>query len=144
MNIESFMQELETWLDTPFHHQGRCKGIGVDCIGLIVKAAEAQGVKLPDETGYKRFEHGDKLVEKINLVANLVESEDDLQIGDVIFYRWSCDATPQRTNHLAVYCGDGLIIHADGSPVVKRVTKARVHFQPEAFIRGIYRFKEEI
>jgi len=30
------VNEVRTWLDTPFQHQGRLKGVACDCIGLIV------------------------------------------------------------------------------------------------------------
>lgn len=29
----------KTWIGTPFHHQGRVKGVGVDCLGLLVGVA---------------------------------------------------------------------------------------------------------
>ena len=28
-----------TWLGTPYHHQGRVKGAGVDCGGLVIGVA---------------------------------------------------------------------------------------------------------
>jgi cell wall-associated NlpC family hydrolase len=31
-------------LDTPFHHQGRLKGVGVDCIGLVMGVARELGI----------------------------------------------------------------------------------------------------
>ncbi len=37
------------WLGTPFHHQARQKGIGCDCLGLIIGIAEE--LQLPSRTG---------------------------------------------------------------------------------------------
>lgn len=42
------------WLDTPFHHQGRLKGVGVDCIGLVVGVARELGVGIYDEAELAR------------------------------------------------------------------------------------------
>src|SRR5260370_41141523 len=35
------------WLGTPFRHQGRIKGKGVDCAGLVLSVAQELGVALP-------------------------------------------------------------------------------------------------
>lgn len=37
----AIIQEARTWLGTPFKHQGRLKGQGVDCLGLLVGVAAA-------------------------------------------------------------------------------------------------------
>lgn len=36
--------EAKTWLMTPYHHQGRIKGAGVDCAMLLAEVYEAAGV----------------------------------------------------------------------------------------------------
>lgn len=41
-----------TYKGTPFRHQGRAKGAGVDCIGLIVCAAREAGIGVQDRTDY--------------------------------------------------------------------------------------------
>jgi cell wall-associated NlpC family hydrolase len=41
-----------SWLGTPFHHQGRLKGVGVDCAGVIVGTAAELGLSAFDRTGY--------------------------------------------------------------------------------------------
>ena len=33
---DSIVAEARTWLDTPYLHQGRRKGHGVDCLGLVI------------------------------------------------------------------------------------------------------------
>jgi len=40
------------WLGTPFHHQGRLKGVGVDCAGVIAEVARELGVADVDLRGY--------------------------------------------------------------------------------------------
>jgi hypothetical protein len=41
--------EARGWLNTPFRHQGRVKGVGVDCLGLLVGVAAA--LDLRSKTG---------------------------------------------------------------------------------------------
>ena len=36
--------EAETWLRTPYHHMGRVKGGGTDCLMLLAEVYEAVGV----------------------------------------------------------------------------------------------------
>lgn len=44
--------EAETWLGTPFHHQGRVKGAGVDCAMLLAEVYERCGLIAPVDPGY--------------------------------------------------------------------------------------------
>lgn len=41
---QQIVAEARTWLDTRYLHQGRRKGVGVDCIGLAGMVALATGV----------------------------------------------------------------------------------------------------
>lgn len=40
------------WLGTPFHHQGRVLGVGVDCVGVVIGVARQLGISDFDLTGY--------------------------------------------------------------------------------------------
>jgi len=45
MNRRSLViAEVETWLRTPYHHMGRIKGGGTDCLMLLAEVYEAAGV----------------------------------------------------------------------------------------------------
>lgn len=37
-------------LGTPYHHQGRTPGVGLDCIGLVMAVAARLGVRTTDDT----------------------------------------------------------------------------------------------
>lgn len=41
---ELVAKEAETWIRTPFHHEGRVKGAGVDCLMLLAEVYERVGV----------------------------------------------------------------------------------------------------
>lgn len=38
------VREARTWIGTRFHHQGRLKGVGCDCAGLVIGVANALGI----------------------------------------------------------------------------------------------------
>ena len=38
------VEEAETWLKTPYHHMGRIKSVGVDCLTLLAEVYEACGI----------------------------------------------------------------------------------------------------
>ncbi|MDG1286754.1 MAG: hypothetical protein P8P30_04220 [Rickettsiales bacterium] len=35
----AIIEAARGWIDTPFHHQGRVKTVGVDCLGLLIGVA---------------------------------------------------------------------------------------------------------
>jgi hypothetical protein len=64
LGLEAAIQdEARSWLGTPFKHQGRMKGVGCDCLGLLIGVAKALnlqgrgGQKLADldNLGYGHF-----------------------------------------------------------------------------------------
>ena len=73
------------WLGTPFHHQGRLKGVGVDCAGLILGVAAELGIAALDRRGYGRRPDSEELRrlcdEQMRRVALV-----DAQPGDVLLF----------------------------------------------------------
>lgn len=53
-----FIAEAMTWIGTPYRHQGRLKGVSVDCIGLPIGIAHALGISEFDFTHYDRRPDG--------------------------------------------------------------------------------------
>ena len=41
---ERVRSEALTWLGTPYHHQGRVKGVGVDCGQILISIYEKAGI----------------------------------------------------------------------------------------------------
>jgi cell wall-associated NlpC family hydrolase len=48
----AIVAEATTWLGTPFHHQGRVKGAGVDCAMLLAEVYERSGLTPRVDPGY--------------------------------------------------------------------------------------------
>lgn len=104
--------EARTWVGTPFHHQARIKGVGVDCAGLVIGVARGLGL-VPegfDVTGYQRSPDGVSLVAYCEQHMTRI-SRDALQPGDVIVIRWRHH--PQHLGIVGDYLHGGLsLIHA--------------------------------
>ena len=92
-------------LGTPFHHQGRAPGVGLDCIGLIVVALRAAGVAVRDRTDYGPRPDG------LSLIAALedhgAKPASDIQAGDILVFRY--DNQPQ---HVALATAPEAMIHS--------------------------------
>ncbi len=41
---QAVVAEAANWLRTPYHHMGRIKGVGVDCLTLLAEVYERSGV----------------------------------------------------------------------------------------------------
>jgi NlpC/P60 family putative phage cell wall peptidase len=119
------------FLGTPFHHQGRQKGMGLDCIGLVVVALRANGILVRDRMDYGRRPDG------VSLIAALQEHGAarvaTRQAGDVLLFRF--DRQPQ---HVALATGEGRMIHAYAP--VGRVVETEIGASWQRRLVGIYRF----
>ena len=100
-----------SWLGTPYHHQGRAKGAGVDCIGLIIGVAKGLGVSQFDTLSYGRLPSGAALREGLQAHAHAAQGA--WLPGQIVLLRF--DAEPAHLGILGDYPGsaNGLsLIHA--------------------------------
>jgi len=101
-----------TWIGTPFHHQARSKGIGVDCAGVIIGVGRELGLVSPDFDigGYPRVPDGTSFLRWCDAYMNRVE-RDAMRPGDAVVVKF--DSDPQHIGLLGDYRHGGLsIIHA--------------------------------
>lgn len=103
--------EARSWLGTPWVHQHRTKGVGVDCAGLVIGVARALGLVPPamDVNHYARTPDGsllatcDAWMQRHDVAA--------AEPGDVLVMRFDTD--PQHLAIVADYVHGGLsIVHA--------------------------------
>jgi NlpC/P60 family putative phage cell wall peptidase len=115
-----------TWAETPFHHQARLKGVGCDCIGLVIGVARELGLITPefDIAGYPRVPDGTTLMATAHEHMTEIRRE-AMQPGDVVVV--SFDKDPQHFGILGDYRHGGLsIIHGASNP--GRVIETRLVF----------------
>lgn len=116
------------WIDTPFHHQARVKGAGVDCIGLIIGVARELGLVAPDfdVQGYAETPDGRTLMRLATMHMTEI-GRDAMAAGDVVVTRF--DQGAQHFGVLGDYRHGGLsIIHGASDP--GRVIETRLMFGP--------------
>lgn len=119
------VQAARAWLGTPFHHQARLKGVGVDCVGLVIGVARELGLVAPDfdVDTYPRVPDGSSLMHLVNLHMTPLDVE--MAPGHVVVVRF--DRDPQHLGILGDYRHGGLsIIHAAAEP--GRVIETRLMF----------------
>ncbi len=98
------------WLDTRFAHQGRLKGVGCDCAGLVIGVAHELGLSAFDATGYAARPDGRMLKDTCDREM-MILARDDIRPGDVGLFAITHD--PQHLAIFAVHPMGGLsIIHA--------------------------------
>jgi cell wall-associated NlpC family hydrolase len=108
LNVGYVVQTIEAarnCLGTPFHHQGRAPGAGLDCIGLVVVALRAAGMDVHDRTDYARRPDGKSL--EAGLREHGFAPADEIRAGNILLFRY--DRQPQ---HVALATGSDSMIHA--------------------------------
>lgn len=131
--------EARTWLNTKFQHQGRIKGLGVDCVGFISEVAKAAGIDVAIPHDYRPHEDGLRM---LGLLKNHMELVDAAQPGDVIALIDSSLTHPEIPRHLAFVTNvtpkTTFIIHASENG---RVSEHRMDAHWNKRIHSIWRLK---
>jgi hypothetical protein len=98
----AFVATVRTFVGTPYHHQGRSPGIGLDCPGPIICACWHHGLKPLewDVTGYARSPDGETLQAICDEHMDRIDYSMALE-GDVLLVRFQ-QGHPQ---HLGVLSG---------------------------------------
>lgn len=118
---EAILAEAVRWIGTPYCHQASKRGVGADCLGLIVgiwNALASKPLVLPrhDQRSWAQHAAGEPLLEGLGqfLIEKPTPSADP---GDVLALRWR---SSWPASHLAVLMDDGTIVHAyEGGRVVR-------------------------
>ena len=94
-----------SYLDTDFHHQGRCKGVGVDCVGIITGVGTELGVPFRDFKGYGRLPDGHLLCEHLGKWMIEIPIE-DRKAGDALIFRFGRRGKPR---HVGIQTDTGIV-----------------------------------
>lgn len=117
-----FVESLRNYLTkddgspVPWLEAGRSRELGVDCTGLIVCALQDIGVPIKDTRKCTKFDEFMILMKAIRSQCESVEKNFAPATGTIILFRGDT-----IHNHVAVYCGDGKIIHSYNDPSYNRV-----------------------
>jgi NlpC/P60 family putative phage cell wall peptidase len=106
----AIVAEARTWIGTPFHHQGRVKGAGVDCLMLLAEVFERAGAaQHVDPPFYVPDWHMHRDAERYleGLLGYAREIEARPQPGDIALFRFG-----RTFSHGAIVTDWPRLIHA--------------------------------
>jgi cell wall-associated NlpC family hydrolase len=111
------VEEARSWAGTPFRHQARVKGVGVDCAQLVIAVGEAAGVMRIDPAAWRPWAAYGRAPNPRRmrqcLETFMIEVTDDgvWRPGDVMWCEWR-DDLPMHLAILADHKGRLTMIHA--------------------------------
>ena len=110
---ERVIAAARRWLGTPYHHQAACRGVGVDCLGLIRGVwADLYGTAPEAPPPYTR-DWAEALGRETLMEAaerHLLRSDrETIEAGDVLVFRYRRDLPAK---HIAIATGADRFIHA--------------------------------
>ncbi len=98
------VKQARTWMGTPFVHQGRVKGEGCDCLGLIIGVGKECGVKIQnrpiddfDNRTYSKTPDGKFLKLQLDELLNK-KNRSEAKPGDIFLMNFG--GNPQ---HLGIF-----------------------------------------
>lgn len=109
---EQIVLKAREWLETPYHHHQKTKGVGVDCLGLVAGIALELGIagayneeSFKPFRGYSRNPNPRKMGEGMNAFLIPVSSP---KIGDIAWI----ETRERIPSHLGIKVSENSIIHA--------------------------------
>lgn len=120
---EAVVAEARAWIDTPYKHNHSAKGLGSDCLGLIVGVGRELGlgterVVLPIySSAWDEVQKDETMLR--GFTEHLVRKEGTPRPGDVVVFRMFPDAVAK---HCAIVSSSAHMIHAHQRNHVVEVT----------------------
>lgn len=135
MTRKDFVLTAYTFLGTPFQHQARLPGIGLDCAGVVVCALKKCGYPVADRVGYGRIPANGIFTSAVTDHCDTIRQE-DVQPGDLMLF-----AFRDEPQHIAIVSATNptMLIHAYQD--VGRVVENGLDATWQGRLRGCYRLK---
>lgn len=81
--MQTIAEVAESLVGTPFRHQGRRPGVGLDCVGVVYAACRGAGVQVEDFRSYLRMPSADVLDQEMGKRFRRIEPA-AASAGDII------------------------------------------------------------
>lgn len=115
INHEDIIREARSMIGTPWRHQGRVPGHGLDCIGLAICVLQRLGVEINDRNNYGRAPVPHEFIAAIR--EHVPEkSLDDLLPGDLVLM-----APRKILQHAGIIVSLETMVHASNNQKVEEV-----------------------
>lgn len=110
LDRDKIIKVARSWLGTPWHHNQRQKGVGVDCANFIVGTIEECGYPRLDLGNYSKRPEGDSL---LRIMEQYGVETDNIAQGDVLVFAAAFKGPPTHLG-FAVENEESIgLIHAD-------------------------------
>ena len=119
---EHVVSAARGWIGTPYRHQGALKGVGCDCLGLIVGVWRELGGKnvgsIPPYTSDWAEARGRETLAE-GFCEHLTEIEpSEARAGDIVLFRWRAHLPAK---HAAILTEENRMVHAQEGVSVSEV-----------------------
>ncbi len=129
---ELVLAEAMTWVGTPYRHQGRRKGVGCDCSGLVLgvwQAIYCSVFEVPAAYSQDWGESGgEEMMFDIASQNFIAKQSRDLTVGDLILFRWRphlpakhCGIAASGDSFVHAYEGHAVAVSPIGGPWRRRI-----------------------
>lgn len=143
MDRAAIVAEARTWLGTPFHEQASVKGVGCDCLGLIMGVAAALGLAaVHGELKAAAISYNPTRIDPALLKIGLGRHMDRIgaiEPGAVLLWKVG---RPLKAQHLAIAIDDVRMIHTWGKGKrTQKVIDAPIGSGRMELLDSIWRFR---
>jgi cell wall-associated NlpC family hydrolase len=132
------VREALTWLNTPYHHQGSIKGVGVDCAMILIEIFQSlEYIPKIDPRPYPPDWHKNRDTERyLGWVEKYADKVDSVMPGDVALFKYG-----RCISHGGIVIEWPIILHAvkqDGKVILSNVD-ANIDLSKR--LKGFYRVR---
>lgn len=134
------IETARTWIGTPYRHQAHLKGVGCDCIGLIIGVWQDLYGYVPDDFVLPPYSRSwaeetqlDLMTQYCKKYLNEVYAK-DRQPGDVLLYRMIPNGP---TKHAGILASTTTMIHALYNHTI---SEAPLITNAGAALTGVFRY----
>lgn len=134
------VQAAESMIGTPFVHQGRVPGKGLDCVGLLVAVARQLGLKAEDRADYPPETSRAMLTAALAASCARLSGFREARPGDILVFRRGRERW--HTGILAAL-DPPAFVHAWSKPTGGSVRRDHLDRVWRRSIREVWRYREE-
>ena len=135
MKRYEFVQTALSYLETPFHHQGRLPHVGLDCAGLVVCAARANGYQIEDVQGYAHMPSQGIFNRTLLKHCDIIK-QDEVLPGDLMGFAFEAEE-----QHVAIVTSINPVTLLHSYSQVRKVVENHMDATWQSRLRGCYRIK---
>ena len=132
---QELVAAARSYLGTPFHHQGRMPGAGLDCAGTVICAARQCGFEVEDFGGYPPVPGGGVFMNVVRKHCDVIPQEEVLP-GDFMVFSFKTEP-----HHIALVVGVDPVTILHAYMQVRRVVENYLDATWQKRLKGCFRIR---